>query len=1104
MLRIVKKLTLLYLFFCGWVSLSFGTVIHVDADAIGNLDGTSWGDAYADLKEALANSNSGDEIWIAEGTYYPTQTDNPFESFSIPCGVSLFGGFSGNEVSRSERNWKEHETVLSGEIGDLLDNTDNSNFIILIDNCVDSVVLSGLILEGGYTTGSSSVIAISDSENVEIRQCIIRDNIMQNGIQVADSEVMLSNSLFTNNTFEFYAITQIGISGTLEVMNVTVADNSSLAFFSQGNFTSPPMEVHNSVFWNNDGSPTLGSVASVVTNSIVQGGGAIESADNVTDVDPLFVDPVNGDYQLQAGSPAEDAGNQSFISQGYDLARSYRIMGTEVDMGCYERRIPTVLYVDQDAQGANVGVSWQNAFTNLTEALDFAITGDELWIAEGTYVAPGNVGFNLINKGLRIFGGFEGTETQRNQRDWFTHRTILSGNIGDPADPTDNADHVFYILVNNEAEGEVVLNGLEFEEGYANSSLDLNGEGAGLVIVNANEVTVRNCTFRNNFAQDAGGAIYVRTSDEVLISQCVFTNNTSPVGGALCTESQPADNPRICDIQSCLFDGNTAFNTGIVYLNDNDEVALTNCTFYANGVSFTPDAKIIDGDATDESWVFANNILWQNSILGANQEILDAGPNSIVANSILQNAYSGNATNVFNLDPQFVDPSAGDFSLAQDSPAINNGDGSYVQENLDLLRQPRVLNGAVDLGAIENEIIVDGVIYVDQDATGNNDGSSWSNAFNEVGDAVDASQPGNQIWIAEGIYTPEAPNFQPWQLENDVDIIGGFQGIEWEVSSADPAQYETVISGDIGLDGDTSNDEMAMMQMFDLSSFVKISGLIFEEMNNTGANMNPVCFFNTSQAAVGSIGEVLFERCVFRDSQLGSEQFVGAQGSSASPIILQMDNCLIGGGISNDAFLLTLAGSIVLRMNHCTMNYNSSNVAIFAGSTTPIEINNSILWNEQGVNVWSNSVFFDVVVNSSILPSTQVNFEGENNLTQNPIFWNPAAGDFRLQPASPGVNSGNNNFTTMDLDLAGNERIQGGTVDRGCYESDYADVCPGDFDSNGLINSADLLVFLASYGTVCDQSTCQEDLTGDGTVNVADLLELLGVYGNACDDLVNQ
>lgn len=1095
----MKEYSLLALLIFGCARLTYADVVYVDHSASGSNNGSSWANAYTNLKTALNAASSGDEIWVAEGTYYPSATDNPNETFFMPCGVSLYGGFSGVETLRNQRNWDDHPTILSGEIGDPNDITDNSNGMVSVPACNTPMVLSGFRITGGYTTGSTAVIAVNDNQDFQVRQCVVEGNTMEAAVSCGASNVLLRNCLFAGNDFGLNAIGLSGIQGSLTAINITVADNASLGFFSQGNFGAPPMVIRNSVFWNSDGPPSLGSVCAELTNCIVQGAYTVQTVENVVEVDPQFVDPLNGNYQLLSGSPAEDSGDNAFSNQGYDLARSYRILGSSVDMGCYERRIPTVLYVDQDANGLDVGLSWDDAFTDLAEALINAVSGDELWVAEGTYFAPTENGFRIVDKNIGVFGGFDGTETQRNQRDWFAHQTVLSGNIGDPSQATDNARNVMQLLIGTLFEGQVVLNGLVFEDGFADGPNGLAGSGGGLLISQADEVIVRNCVFRNNFAQNTGGAIYIGLSDDMVVSQCSFIDNTAEVGSALYTGNiLPESANRNYDIQSCLFDGNIAFNTGTVFLDDSDVVELTNCTFYANGVSFTPNAKIIDGTASDETWTFANNILWDNNILGANQEILDAGPNSIVLNSILQNPYSGNASNVFNLVPLFVNPANGDFSLQDGSPGINNGDGSVVDESLDLLRQPRILNGTIDLGAIENELVVDGVIYVDVDANGNNNGSSWTNAFTDIGEAIAASQSGNSIWIAEGVYTRQGPGAQGWSINNGVNLIGGFQGIEWEEEQANPALHETVISGDVGLDGDSSNDLMGMMLILDLNSFIKLSGLIFEEMNNTGPNAQPVLFFATSTAPAGSVGEILIERCVFRNSELGAEQFIGVNATASSPIVAQLDNCLIANN-ENDALLLTAAVNSLIRMNHCTINYNSAQPAIGLSTAGAMEISNSIMWNEQGANVWANVGSLDVTVNASILPAAQLNFQGEDNLTGNPIFWNPAAGDFRLQQASPGVNSGNNSLTFVDVDLAGNARIQGGTVDRGCYESDYQDIgCEGDFDNDGLVGTNDLLIFLALFDSVCDGQPCEGDLTGDSIVSVSDLLVFLTLFGSVC------
>ncbi len=93
--------------------------------------------------------------------------------------------------------------------------------------------------------------------------------------------------------------------------------------------------------------------------------------------------------------------------------------------------IERTLYVDADATGANTGTSWQDAYTSLLEALDVAIYGDDIWVAAGTYkphTSNRSVSF-VLPDGVGVYGGFAGTETSREQRDWRAHETILSGDL---------------------------------------------------------------------------------------------------------------------------------------------------------------------------------------------------------------------------------------------------------------------------------------------------------------------------------------------------------------------------------------------------------------------------------------------------------------------------------------------------------------------------------------------------------------------------------------------------------------------------------------------------------------------------------------------------
>ncbi|HFA48564.1 MAG TPA: hypothetical protein ENJ95_06035 [Bacteroidetes bacterium] len=119
-----------------------------------NGDGYSWEDPIGDLQKALRIAAPGTQIWVAKGTYTPSNCENctPEErsqSFEIPSGVQLYGGFAGHEYSLDERKVKANATILSGNIGrdDLLD---NSQTVVYFENAANTTVLDGFFIMDGY------------------------------------------------------------------------------------------------------------------------------------------------------------------------------------------------------------------------------------------------------------------------------------------------------------------------------------------------------------------------------------------------------------------------------------------------------------------------------------------------------------------------------------------------------------------------------------------------------------------------------------------------------------------------------------------------------------------------------------------------------------------------------------------------------------------------------------------------------------------------------------------------------------------------------------------------------------------------------------------
>jgi len=253
-----------------------------------------------------------------------------------------------------------------------------------------------------------------------------------------------------------------------------------------------------------------------------------------------------------------------------------------------------VWYVDRDnAAGPWDGTTWQKAFRTIQEGIDVAFVagGGEVWVAEGMYgearTAPNSdesgvlTGALVMKQGVDLYGGFAGTETSRDQRNWETHLTTIDGS-------TARAGSVAYHVVcgaNN-----ATLDGFTITGGNANGPFFPLNYGGGMYNSTVSP-TVSNCTFTGNSASDTGGGMYnYFHPGSPTITNCTFTGNSAGVNGGGMASGGDA-----LAVSDCTFSGNTASNGGGMWNGDGLAI-VTNCTFSGNS-AYSSTSDLCSGGA---------------------------------------------------------------------------------------------------------------------------------------------------------------------------------------------------------------------------------------------------------------------------------------------------------------------------------------------------------------------------------------------------------------------------------------------------------------------------------------------------------------------------
>ena len=665
----------------------------VNQNANGANNGSSWADAYTDLKTALESAEAGDEIWVAEGTYKPAAPGgNSTSTFLIDKNLKLYGGFAGAECNLSERDIVLHPTILSGDLNgdDVLDDFvtnrgDNVMTVMTVTAAVtNETVVDGFTISNGHADGTQFNQqglggAVYSNGSPHFKQCSFTQNYAFFSGGAFQQNATSGEGLFLEDCFFEKNLANYGAGARMDdtkflVDNCTFQNNTTFDGTYQAN--TGGLSIVNS-------SGTVRKCFFIDNQAFEYSGGMSiwnPSGTGNSEVEVL-------DCTFTGNSSNSGVGGLSFLSFGNNTT--------------YTAKRCTFIG-NSSPNGGGISISCNNASNNTSFLVDSCSFSQNIVEFAGSAIATRLAGKNVKVEVKNSLFTANGTNGEAAVDFWGTDGGTGTAIMDNCVFENNSSVYSGALEIGNGHNGGASVNyTLTNSTFLSNEAMEGGAIGLWSDTLSTINISVEKCLIDNNKGTvDGGGITFYPLSNNyhAVVKNSYIINNDSPEGGAIYSyiftpgTSVPANASIL--LENCLIAGNTGGNAAIS-VDSMPNLQFLNCTIANN-----------NGDGiqlSDQSHLTLQNTILANPghteyTASANSTVTSLGGNLIGDNSLMDYALS--------YDLQNTDPLFGTgYHLSNSSPAIDKGVDLGNLSEFDLDGNARV-NGCVDIGAYESDVVV--------------------------------------------------------------------------------------------------------------------------------------------------------------------------------------------------------------------------------------------------------------------------------------------------------------------------------------------------------------------------------------------------------------